>query len=89
MAIDAATEQKVRDWLSARGIRTCSLCRDSAWQIGDIVAIPSVPTPLSGTEVNILGNPATLYVPVACATCGHVDFFLPTPMGIAAPRPSA
>jgi hypothetical protein len=85
MAIDPASEKKVRDWLAGRGIRACAACNGKELQVGDIVALPTVPTPLSGAPVNLLGNPATLYIPVACAACGHVDFFLPTPMGILAP----
>jgi hypothetical protein len=87
MALDRDSEQKVCKWIAGKGNLACPLCKGKAWAIGDLVGLTVVPTPLSGTSLNIMGANVSLHVPVTCVNCAYTMLLAAAPIGIVAPKP--
>ncbi len=79
MALDAAEEKKVADWLERTGLQAaCPACGSSGAQVPfDVVAAPVKKQ--GGLHV---GDKMTPMVQVVCNRCAHVSFFLAEPIGL-------
>ena len=91
MPLDPTTSQTVLAWINSRcGSLSCSACGAAGpWKIGNLIATPNVPTPLTSGQLSLVGGGATLFVPVVCPRCAHVRFFSAATIGIHPPAPPA
>jgi hypothetical protein len=85
--LDPTTTQAVQSWINSHcGTLSCSACGSAGpWNVGDLVAVPNVPTPLTGAHLNLSGMSASLFVPLLCSRCAHARFFSAAMMGIYMP----
>jgi hypothetical protein len=82
MGLDRDSEQKVCTWLAQKGQHVCPICQGKAWGIGDLVGLTIVPTPLTGTGLNLSGAGVSLFVPLTCLNCAYVILLSAAPMGL-------
>jgi hypothetical protein len=87
VSLDPTTTQAVQSWINSRcGTLSCSACGSAGpWTIGDLIAVPNVPTPLASAHLILSGTGATLLLPLVCSRCAHARFFSASMMGINPP----
>jgi hypothetical protein len=73
--------QKFIKWVESKqdGATVCSVCKKTAWIVGEIILAPPSHHPKGGMNI---GGPTYPLIPIFCSNCGHALFFNALSSGI-------